>query len=212
MDYFNDEPLAHSGTEMDIKFPWISNQPREQIKKEAGDVRELFRRTSALFGNGRGNLIALIIAPGAYLRRCLVTRTSSALVSACLPSRGPPLRLTKSQISHFVFAPFVLNLSCHFCRMLRTTLIFVRILTMFYYILRLLATFVLSNILKISLHAVAETCNENNLWHCTHLHLHAETTVKLYFRWKFIIIVRYSDCSRDGLRKNNWIGGIIISF
>lgn len=118
---------------MDIKFPWISDQPREQIKKEAGGgVREVFRRTSALlFGNARGNLIALIIAPGAYLRRCLVTRTSSALVCACLRSRGPPLRPTKSQISHFVFAPSVLNLSCRFCRMLRTTLISVRsILTM----------------------------------------------------------------------------------
>lgn len=170
---------------MDIKFPWISDQPREQIKKEAGGgVREVFRRTSALlFGNARGNLIALIIAPGAYLRRCLVTRTSSALVCACLRSRGPSLRPTKSQISHFVFAPSVLNLSCRFCRMLRTTLISVRsILTMnallylALYIERFPSYFFYT--LEISLHAAAETCYANNSWHCIYLHLHAEATLE----------------------------------
>lgn len=50
---------------------------RTRVKEEAAG--KFFAAPAwLLFGNARGNLIALIIAPGAYLRRCLVTRTSSA--------------------------------------------------------------------------------------------------------------------------------------
>lgn len=59
-----------------------SNRENESRREPArtGVFEKFFAAPALLFGNARGNLIALIIAAGAYLLRRLVTRTSSALV------------------------------------------------------------------------------------------------------------------------------------
>lgn len=107
-------------------------------------------------------------------------------LSICLRSRGPPLRLTKSQISHFVFAPSasVLNLSCRFCHVLRMTFIFVRILYRECFITSFncyicisranfckrkrffLCSLTLSRFLYPR--AAEKTCEANNSWHCVY--------------------------------------------
>jgi len=58
----------------------VTNHENESRRESARVSRKFFAAPALLFGNARGNLIALIIAPGAYLRRRLVTLTSSALV------------------------------------------------------------------------------------------------------------------------------------
>lgn len=92
-------------------YKLATNRGNKSRREPTGASGKFFAAPALLFGNARGNLIALIIAPGAYLCRRLVTGTSSALVYLFTLCRGPSLRHTKSQISHFVFAPLALNRS-----------------------------------------------------------------------------------------------------